>query len=282
VNGRQLTANENVHAALAGTAGKQVVLRVGPSADAARARDVTVIPAATEVPLRSLQWIDHNRRVVDSLSGGKLAYLYIQNTTVEGYAGFNRGFFPQRDKAGAVVDERFNSGGSIADYMIYYLQRMQPFSYWTTLHGEDGAFPVGIYGPKVLLINEWAGSGGDFFPWLFRRFKVGTIVGTRTWGGLVGVGPYPSLMDGGTITAPHFGIWSAEGKYEMENLGVAPDVEVEENPAAWRQGRDVQLERAVAILMAQLGEGVYTAPARPAFPTWGKSNSPGAVRPPRN
>jgi len=280
INGRPLAASENVHAALAGTAGRQVMLRVGPSADGTGARDVTVVPTASEVTLRHLQWIDHNRHVVDSLSGGKLAYLYIPNTSVNGYKAFNRYFFSQRQKAGAVVDERFNGGGSSADYMVYYLQRNQPISYATQRYAEDFPFPVGIYGPKVMLINEYAGSGGDFLPWMFRRFKVGPLVGTRTWGGLVGVGGYPELMDGRTLTAPHFSIWSLEGQYEVENQGVAPDVEVEVDPAAWRQGRDVQLERAVSMLMTELAKGAFVAPERPAFPTWGKGNTPRG-KPPR-
>lgn len=275
VNGRPLTAAENIHAALAGTAGKQVVLRVGPSADGSGARDVTVVPIANEVSLRHLEWIDRNRRTVDSLSGGKLAYLYIPNTTNAGYVSFNRYFFSQRDKKGAVVDERFNGGGSNADYMVYYLQRMEPFSYATQRYAIDFPFPVGIYGPKVMLINEYAGSGGDLLPWMFRRFEVGPLVGTRTWGGLVGVGGYPALMDGGSITAPHFSIWSLEGRYEVENQGVAPDIEVEVDPAAWRQGRDVQLERAVAILMAQLArDGEFTDPAKPPYPRWAENNTP--------
>ncbi len=275
INGVPLSATRSVHEALAGTAGKQVVLRVGPSADGSGARDVTVVPTANEIPLRHLAWIDHNRHVVDSLSGGKLAYLYIPNTANGGYINFNRYFFSQRDKAGAVVDERFNGGGNIADYMVYYLQKMQPFNYVTQKYGRDLPIPAGIYGPKVMLINEYAGSGGDELPWLFRRFGVGTIVGTRTWGGLVGVGGYPALMDGGTITAPHIALWSLEGEYEVENQGVAPDVEVEVDPSAWRQGRDVQLERAVEILMAQLAaEGEFTQPDRPAYPRWAEDNTP--------
>jgi tricorn protease len=248
---------------------------VGTSVDGTGARDVTVVPTGSEQSLRHLQWIEGNRRTVDSLSGGKLAYLYIPNTANPGYTSFNRYFFSQRDKKGAVVDERFNGGGNIADYMVYYLQRTAPFNYVTQNYGEDFALPAGIYGPKVMLINEYAGSGGDELPWLFRRFNVGTIVGTRTWGGLVGVGGYPSLMDGGTITAPHIALWSYEGEYEVENKGVAPDIEVEVDPAAWRQGRDVQLERAVAILMAQLAEqGEYVQPPRPAYPRWAENNTP--------
>jgi tricorn protease len=278
VNGTPLTTATNVDAALAGTAGKQVVLRVGPNADGGGARNVTVVPLGNDGMLRHLAWIDHNRRLVDSLSGGKLAYLYIPNTANEGYTRFNRYFFAQQDKLGAVVDERYNGGGNIADYMVYYLMKAAPFNYITQKYGEDVPIPAGaIYGPKAMLINEWAGSGGDELPWLFRRFKVGPLVGTRTWGGLVGIGGYPELMDGGSITAPRISLWSYEGKYEVENQGVAPDIEVVADPAAWRQGRDVQLERAVQVVMDSLAKHPFVKPARPPFPTWGKGQVGGGV-----
>jgi len=276
VNGRPLTASENVHRAMEGTAGKQVVLRVGPSADGSGARDVTVVPAASETMLRHLAWVDGNRRTVDRLSGGKLAYIYVPNTANAGYTRFNRYFFAQQDKLGAVVDERYNGGGNIADYMVDYLRRSKPFNYVTQRYGEDVPIPAGaIYGPKVMLINEYAGSGGDELPWLFRRFQVGPLVGTRTWGGLVGIGGYPELMDGGSVTAPRVSIWSFEGEYEVENQGVAPDIEVEFDPAAWRAGHDPQLERAVAILMEELSRNPVIAPTRPPFPTWAKGHTPG-------
>ncbi|HEY9517554.1 MAG TPA: PDZ domain-containing protein, partial [Gemmatimonadaceae bacterium] len=189
VNGQELTSADNVDHALAGTARKSVVLRVGANANGTGARDVTVVPLASETMLRHLAWIDANRRTVDKLSGGKLAYIYVPNTAGAGYTRFNRYFFAQQDKYGAVVDERFNGGGNIADYMIHYLQRDRPFNYVAARYGDPLPIPAGaIYGPKVMLINEYAGSGGDEFPWLFRRFKVGQIVGTRTWGGLVGIG----------------------------------------------------------------------------------------------
>ncbi|MDZ4257746.1 MAG: PDZ domain-containing protein [Gemmatimonadales bacterium] len=275
VNGVPLTAAENVDAALAGTAGKQVVLRVGPSADGRDARDVTVVPTGNENMLRHLAWVDRNRRVVDSLSGGRAAYLYIPNTANQGYTRFNRYFFAQRDKQAAIVDERYNGGGNIADYMVNYLRKMAPFNYVTARHGRDAPIPAGIYGPKVMLINEWAGSGGDELPWLFRREGVGPLVGTRTWGGLVGIGGYPALMDGGTITAPRIALWSYEGEYEVENQGVAPDIEVEVDPALWRQGRDAQLERGVQVLLQELERNPYVPPHRPAFPRWAEGKTPG-------
>ena len=275
VNGADLTSARSVDEALQGTAGKAVVLRVGPNANGAGARDVTVVPLPSEAELRHLAWIDGNRRAVDKLSGGKLAYIYVPNTSVEGYTRFNRYFFAQQNKLGAVVDERFNGGGNIADYMIEYLKREQPFNWVTARYGADTPIPAGaIYGPKVMLINEYAGSGGDELPWLFRRFKVGQLVGMRTWGGLVGIGGYPLLMDGTMVTAPRIALWSQEGEYAVENKGVPPDVEVELDPALWRQGRDSQLEKAVSILMTpQLVQ--QAAPAkRPAYPTWAKDKTP--------
>ena len=275
VDGRPLSARDNIEQALEGTAGKSVVLRVGPQPDGSGARDVTVVPLESEVMLRHLAWVDHNRRMVDSLSGGKLAYIYVPNTANEGYTRFNRYFFAQQDKLGAVVDERFNSGGNIADYMIDYLRREAPFNYVTSRYGEDVPIPAGaIYGPKVMLINEYAGSGGDELPWLFRRFKVGPLIGTRTWGGLVGIGGYPSLLDGGMVTAPRIALWTPEGEYAVENKGVAPDIEVDLEPAAWRAGRDSQLEKAVSVLMAELRKRPAAVAKRPPFPRWAKESAP--------
>jgi tricorn protease len=271
VNGRDLRATENVDHAFEGMAGRQTVLRVGPTANGSGARDVTVVPVANDLMLRHLAWIDANRRTVERLSGGKLAYIYVPNTANEGYTRFNRYFFAQQDKQGAVVDERFNGGGNIADYMIEYLRRMEPFNLVTSRWGEDVPIPAGaIYGPKAMLINEYSGSGGDELPWLFRRFKVGPLVGTRTWGGLVGIGGYPTLMDGGNVTAPRIALWASEGEYAVENRGVAPDVEVDFDPAAWRAGHDPQLERAVAIVMDSLAKTPPKVYKRPPFPTWAR------------
>jgi tricorn protease len=275
VNGRPLGPVDDVDQALEGMAGKTVVLRVGPKPDGAGARDVTVVPVPTEAMLRHLAWIDHNRRVVDSLSGGRVAYIYVPNTANEGYTRFNRYFFAQQDRQGAVVDERFNGGGNVADYMVDYLRREAPFNYTTVRYGADLPIPAGaIYGPKAMLINQYAGSGGDELPWLFRRYKVGPLIGTRTWGGLVGIGGYPSLMDGGFVTAPRIGLWTAEGDYAIENKGVPPDIEVELEPAAWRDGRDSQLERAVKEVLTELGRRPPVRPKRPAFPTWAKGTEP--------
>jgi len=275
VDGKPLTSKENVDEALEGTAGRSVVLRVGPNPNGTGARDVTVVPLPSEAMLRHLAWVDENRRTVDKLSGGKLAYIYVPNTANEGYTSFNRYFFAQQDKLGAVVDERFNTGGNIADYMVDYLRRDAPFNWVTARYGDDTPIPAGaIYGPKAMLINEYAGSGGDELPWLFRRFKVGPLIGKRTWGGLVGIGGYPALMDGGGVTAPRIALWSAEGEYAVENRGVPPDVEVDLSPSAWRAGHDTQLEAAVSMLMQTLAKNPTAAAKRPAYPTWARGHTP--------
>lgn len=268
VNGRDLTDRDDLDQALEGTAEKQVVLKVGPSPDGSDSREVTVVPVASEAGLRLYAWIEGNRRKVAEMTGGKVAYLWLPDTAQGGYTNFNRYFFSQLDKQAAVVDERFNGGGSAADYIIDYLKK-PVYSYWAVRDGEDWRQPFGtLQGPKVMLVNEYAGSGGDYMPWLFRREKIGPLIGKRTWGGLVGIGGYPTLVDGGTVTAPHFAFYSPEGKFGIENEGVAPDLEVDLDPAAWRQGRDTQLERAVAEVTKALEANPPKAVKRPAYPRY--------------
>ncbi|MFQ3639590.1 MAG: PDZ domain-containing protein [Chloracidobacterium sp.] len=269
VNGQEVVATEDIYRYFEATADKQVVLKVSPSPDGSNARTVTVVPVASEASLRNLDWIETNKRRVTELSGGKLAYLWLPDTAAGGYTNFNRYFFSQLDKQGAVVDERFNGGGQAADYIIDYL-RKPLLSYWAVRDGEDFRTPFGTMpGPKVMIVNEYAGSGGDLMPWMFRQLGIGQLVGKRTWGGLVGIGGYPVLMDGGTVTAPHFAFYSPEGKWEIENRGVAPDIEVDLDPQAWRAGRDTQLERAVAVVMEALSENPPPAkPKRPDYPNY--------------
>ncbi len=268
VNGRELRAADNVHAFLESTAGKQMALRVGPNADGTGARDVTVVPVGSEFALRNLDWIETNRRRVDQTTGGKVAYVYLPNTAGAGYVNFNRYYFAQVDKQAAVVDERANGGGQAADYMIDHLQRPL-MNKWSTREGADFSTPAGsIYGPKVMLIDEYSGSGGDALPWYFRKMKIGTLVGKRTWGGLVGnIGAIP-LVDGGAVTSPNLAFWNLEGQWDVENAGVPADVEVDLDPAAWRAGRDTQLEKAVAVVLEQLQKNPPREFKKPAFPNY--------------
>ena len=267
VNGQPLDAATDIQKLLEGTAGQAVTLRLAPSAGGVD-RDVTVVPVASEARLRNLDWIDGNRRKVAELSGGKLAYVYMPDTGGQGFAAFNRYFFAQTDKQGLVLDDRFNAGGQIADYVVEVLGR-KVASYQLPRYGAIERSPSGaIYGPKVMLINEMSSSGGDYMPWLFKESRIGPLVGKRTWGGLVGIGPTPVLMDGGNVTAPSVGIFSTRGAWEVENMGVAPDVPVEQDPKAVAAGRDPQLERAVALAMAELAKSPPPQPKRPAFPSY--------------
>ncbi|MFN7928557.1 MAG: PDZ domain-containing protein, partial [Blastocatellia bacterium] len=268
VNGRNLTANDNIFAFFESTANKQIVIKVGPNPDGSGAREVTVVPVPNEQGLRNLAWTEGNRRKVDQLSGGKLAYLWLPDTAQGGYTNFNRYYFAQLDKQGAVIDERFNGGGHGADYIIDYLKKPLN-SYWAMRDGEDFRQPFGTMpGPKVMLVNEYAGSGGDYLPWMFRHAGIGPLIGKRTWGGLVGIGGYPTLIDGGSVTAPHFAFYSPEGKWEIENRGVAPDIEVEMDPKAWREGHDPQLERAVQVVLEALQKNPPKPTPRPAYPNY--------------
>jgi len=268
VGGRNLTAADNVYQFFEGTANKQVVVRVGPNPDGTNSREVTVVPVESETRLRNLAWVEDNRRKVDQMSGGALAYIYLPDTAQGGYTFFNRYFFSQTDKQGVIADERFNSGGQSADYVIDYLKKPL-MSYWAVRDGEDYRMPFGtIPGPKVMLTNEYSGSGGDLMPWMFRRAGIGPLLGKRTWGGLVGIGGYPVLIDGGSVTAPHFAFYSPEGKWEVENHGVDPDIVIEFDPKAWREGHDVQLEKAVDLLMQEIKKSPAKKPQRPPYPNY--------------
>jgi tricorn protease len=268
VNGRDLRAADNVYASFEGTAGKSVILEVGPSPDGRGSRKVTVVPVDDEGRLRYRAWIDANRRKVDELSGGRLAYVYLPNTAGGGYTNFNRYFFAQVGKEGAVIDERFNGGGLAADYIVDYLRRPL-LSYWATREGKDFTTPLGaIFGPKVMIVNQRAGSGGDALPWYFRKLNIGPLVGKRTWGGLVGIYDSPDLIDGGQVTAPRMAFWNPDGTWDVENRGVTPDIEVELDPAAWRQGRDLQLEKAVQVALELLEKNPLPTHKRPEYPNY--------------
>jgi tricorn protease len=270
VNGRELRAPDNVYSFFEATTGKNVVLQVGPNPDGTGSREVTVVPVASEARLRNLAWIEENRRKVDKMTNGRVAYVYMPDTAFGGHTNFTRYFYAQVGKEAAIIDERFNGGGALATDVIEQLKRPL-LSLVATRDGEDEAQPQGaIFGPKVMIINEFAGSGGDAMPTYFRRAGVGKLVGKRTWGGLVGRAGAPPLMDGGIVTAPSSGVWGPEGQWDAENVGVPPDVEVEHDPELVRQGKDPQLERAVQLVMAELEKNPVPKPKRPAYPNYHK------------
>ncbi len=267
VNGRDVRPPDEVYKFFEATAGKSTTIKVGPNPDGSGSREATVVPVQSEFALRNRAWIEDNRRLVDKLSGGRLAYVYIPDTGGSGYTSFNRYFFSQLEKEGAVIDERYNGGGLIADYVIDYLKRPL-LSYFAQREGDDFPNPTGsIFGPKAMLINEYAGSGGDAMPWMFRAAKIGPLIGKRTWGGLVGASGFP-LIDGGVSGAPQSGMWNPNGTWDVENHGVAPDIEVENDPASVRAGHDLQLEKAVDVLMEELRKNPLPKHTRPAFPNY--------------
>jgi tricorn protease len=275
VNGRELHADDNLYQFFDGTAGKQTQLHVGPNPDGKDARDVTVVPIPDEDGLRNIDWVQRNQRKVDELSGGKVAYVYMPNTGGAGYDNFNRYFYSQLDKQALVLDERYNEGGLIADYVVDVLKR-QPLSGAIERDGKPVHDPIGaIFGPKVMLINMESGSGGDAMPWYFRKAGIGKLVGTRTWGGLVGIGGYPVLLDGGRVTAPRYAIYGLNGEWEVENRGIAPDVPVEELPKDVAEGHDRQLEIGVQTVLDELKGHPIPAIPVPPYPNYHKNDGLG-------
>lgn len=268
VNGRPLTEDMNISQLLEGKVGNQVLLKVNGQPNESGAREIVVEPVSLqgEMALRLSDWVENNRRKVEQLSDGKIAYVYMLNTGQEGYTSFNRMYFAQTDKKALLLDERFNGGGSVADYVIDILDR-EVLSYWGVRDGRSFTTPGNsIYGPKAMLINEYAGSGGDMMPWMFSQKKLGKLVGKRTMGILVGISGYPSLIDGGFVTSPSFGIYDTKGNWIIENYGTPADVDVEQTPADVIAGRDPQLEKGVQVLLEELKTKSYEPVPKPADP----------------
>ena len=275
VDGTELTADENPYALFEGTAGRQVILTVNDEPTMEGAEDVTVVPTSSEADVRRIAWIEGNRQRVDAMSDGQLAYVYLPDTGGGGYTSFNRYYFAQQDKKGVIIDERFNGGGSAADYMIDVMDR-EIHGYFNNPVGDRTPWTspdAGIWGPKVMIINEMAGSGGDYLPYVFKKKDMGPLVGTRTWGGLVGIWDVPPLIDGGGITAPRGGFFDTDGNWAVENEGVAPDIPVEIDPETALNGGDAQLERAVDEALRLLEETPVDLREEPPAPV--RSRRPG-------
>lgn len=267
VEGRSLTTDMNPYAPFEGTAGRTVTLLVNDEPTTDGAREVTVEPIGSDSGLRTRAWIEDNRRYVEEQSDGELGYVYVPNTAQAGYDSFNRYYFAQQDRSGMVIDERFNGGGSAADYMVDIMSR-ELHGFFNNPIAERTPFTTpgaGVWGPKVLIANEAAGSGGDLLPYLFRRMEIGPIVGRRTWGGLVGIWDTPPLLDGGTLTVPRGGFFDRDGNWAVENEGVSPDIPVVQTPREVIEGEDPQLDRAIEEAMMRLPEEdpVLDEPAPP-------------------
>ena len=265
VNGKEVTAPTNVYSYFENTDGKIVELTIGPNPSLTGSRVVKVVPVGSEYSLRNRDWVEGNLKKVTAATNGQVAYVYVPNTAGLGHTYFKRYFYPQANRNAIIVDERFNGGGQLADYYIDILLR--PYqAHWNFRYGKDLKSPsASIQGPKVMITDETAGSGGDMLPWMFRKFKVGTIVGKRTWGGLVGVLGFPEFIDGASVTAPNVGIWTEDG-FIVENVGVAPDIEVEQTPKDVIEGHDPQLEKAIEVALDELKKNPPVEPVRPPYP----------------
>ncbi|MCP1726901.1 tricorn protease [Natronospira proteinivora] len=252
INGRELNADENIFQRLKNTVDEQVTLRVGPNANGRNAREITVEPVSSENRLRLWAWVESNRKAVEEATDGRVGYIYLPNTADDGYAFFNRMFYAQLDKEALIIDERANGGGQAANYITEVLSRRH-LANWAYREGKMSSTPFGaLHGPKLMMIDQDAGSGGDFMPYAFRELDIGKLLGTRTWGGLIGISRNPSLMDGGFMTVPHFRFIDTDNNWSIENEGVAPDIHVELDPIATNQGRDSQLEEAIDTILEQL------------------------------
>ena len=271
VRGQDLRPPTNLYSLFENTSGKIIEITVGPNPDGGASRTLQVVPVPNEAALRNRDWVEGNLKKVDEATGGRVAYVYVPNTTTQGHAYFKRYFYPQSYKEAIIVDERFNGGGQVADYYIDILRRPLS-SYWAMRYGADLKTPTAsIQGPKVMLIDETAGSGGDLLPWMWRKFGMGKLVGKRTWGGLVGTLGFPVLMDGGGVTAPNLAIWTPEEGWVVENIGVPPDIEVEQMPADVINGHDPQLEKAIQVVMEELKKSAPKQPQRPPYPVKNRS-----------
>ena len=265
VNGRAMDTTKAPWAAFAGLADKPVALTVNSKPSISGARSVLVQTLGDEGRLRHLEWIEGNRKRVDEATNGKIGYIFVPNTGRDGQTELVRQFAAQFDKQGLIVDERFNGGGQIPDRFVEMLDR-KPLAFWAVRDGETWQWPrMANFGPKVMLINGWSGSGGDAFPDYFRKAGVGPLIGTRTWGGLIGISGVPTLIDGGSVTVPTFRMYDPDGKWFREGHGVDPDIEVPEDYGQLATGVDVQLERGIAEVMKLLNATPSPMVKHPAY-----------------
>ncbi|MCG6963232.1 MAG: PDZ domain-containing protein [Acidobacteria bacterium] len=266
VNHVPIDTTKDPWAAFQGLADRPVLLTVNSQPTLEGAREVLVKTLKSETRLRNLEWIEAKRKRVDEATGGKVGYVYVPDTGRGGQTELVRQFRAQFDKEGLIIDERFNSGGQIPDRFIELLNRPL-YCYWRVRNGVDWQWPpIAHVGPMAMLINGWSGSGGDAFPLFFREAHLGPLIGTRTWGGLIGISGVPQLIDGGVVTVPTFGIYSTSGKWIVEGHGVDPDIKVVDDPSEMAAGRDPQLERAISEVMKSLQENPPKRPPRPAYP----------------
>jgi tricorn protease len=266
IDGKELNDAIDIYETLEGKAGRQVKVKLGPNPNGDGAREVVVVPVGNDYGLRQRAWAEDNRRKVEKMTGGKVGYVHVPDTSSGGWEAFNRYYYAQAGKSGMVIDDRFNHGGAITGFFVREMTKTMDFGS-RTRYGKDWQIPpAAVYGPKVMIIDELAGSGGDIFPYLFRLHGVGKLVGKRTWGAMISNYGF-NLIDGGRISSPDDALYDpVKGEWVIEGPGVAPDIDVELDPFLWRQGRDAQLEAAVAEVQRRLAKESQRPIRRPDYP----------------
>lgn len=271
INGKEITTKENPYQFLENLADVAVEITVSSSASLSAPRSYTIKPIDSELELMHLNWVNERRAMVEKLSGGRIGYIYLPNTAVEGNRELYRGIYAYHDKEALIIDDRYNGGGFIPHRMINLLQR-RTLAYWHRNGLQPMTSPdVAHNGPKAMLINGYSSSGGDALPYFFRKTGQGKLIGTRTWGGLVGISGNASLVDGGYISVPRFGIYNDQGEWIIEGIGVSPDIEVVDRPEKLAKGEDPCIERAVQELLKELESNPVkkiTPPAAPDRSKW--------------
>ncbi|MDF1808376.1 MAG: S41 family peptidase [Phycisphaerales bacterium] len=270
VNGAQVDISTDPWAAFLGLAGQPTTLTIVSALEGdeetINEREITIKPIGSEFGLRYRAWVEANRQYVDEASDGKIGYIYVPNTGVQGQNELFRQFYGQIGKEALMIDERWNGGGQIPNRFIELLNRPLT-NMWYRRDGTDWPWPYDAHqGPKAMLINGNAGSGGDMFPWLFKHHGIGKLIGTRTWGGLVGISGVPPLIDGGSVTVPNFGFYELDGTWGIEGHGVEPDIEVDIDPVQALKGKDPQLDVAIDHLLEEIKANGFSPPNRPTPP----------------
>ncbi len=254
INGQVVTTKDNPYRLLEGRGGKTVMLKINGSPSETGAREVAVETIASETNLRFVDWVRRTREYVEQKSQGRIGYIWMPNTASEGNRELFKWFYPQANKDALIIDDRYNGGGFIPYNMIALLNR-EVLNYWARRGVEPFTAPdVFHQGPKVCLINGYSSSGGDAFPYYFRKLGMGELIGTRTWGGLIGLTGNPAFVDGGSLSIPTFRIFDTEGKWIIENEGVSPDIEVIDRPDLVARGIDPSVDKAIEVLLKKLAE----------------------------
>jgi tricorn protease len=267
VDGADVTADGSIYAYFQGLADRQVRLAFSDRPSGGTRREVVVTPISDESTLRYLDWVEHNRRVVDEASEGRIGYLHLPDTYTSSAVEFGTYYYAQTRKQGLLIDGRFNNGGLDPDIFLARVAK-QPLAYWTRRYSEDQVTPVFATNAHLaLLTNRQAGSGGDELPHEFRQKGMGPVIGTRTWGGLVGVSMFIPLQDGSRLTVPDYRIYTPDGQWTVENEGVSPDIVVELDPVEMARGWDAQLQRGIENLLDAIAAEPVAPATHPPFPT---------------